>query len=181
MIESRAVNIQPVVTGILLVLGIGFLVANARLILEYVKFLRRRRPALLIWPSPKPPVLRNGAGSRGHLRAAGVLQSHLPAAAGLRRSHDVPVLYAYLLPLSLRIRRGFYEDGIWADSAFIPYSEVGRHQLAGRQTPGHLIVISRLRNLARRLAVPLDNYAAARRLLRDKIARHDIHFTGTRS
>ena len=34
----------------LLVLGAGFLVANARLILEYLRFLRRRRSALLIWP-----------------------------------------------------------------------------------------------------------------------------------
>ncbi len=42
-----------------------------------------------------------------------------------------------------------------------------------------LIVISRLRNLARRLTVPGDNYGAARRLLRDKIGEHEIHFTGT--
>ena len=42
-----------------------------------------------------------------------------------------------------------------------------------------LIVISRLRNLARRLAVPLEHYGAARRLLRDKIGGHEIHFSGT--
>jgi hypothetical protein len=41
-----------------------------------------------------------------------------------------------------------------------------------------LVVISRLRSLARRLIVPLEHYGAARRLLRDKIAAHDIHFTG---
>jgi hypothetical protein len=41
-----------------------------------------------------------------------------------------------------------------------------------------LIITSRLRNLARRLIVPVNHYAAARRLLRDKIAKHDIHFTG---
>ena len=33
--------------------------------------------------------------------------------------------FGYLLPLSRRIGRGFYEDGIWADSSFIPYNEVG--------------------------------------------------------
>jgi len=27
--------------------------------------------------------------------------------------------------------------------------------------------------------VPIENYSAARRLLRDKIAAHDIHFSGT--
>ena len=40
-------------------------------------------------------------------------------------------------------------------------------------------MISRLRNLARRLTVPGDKYGAARRLLRDKIGEHEIHFTGT--
>jgi hypothetical protein len=42
-----------------------------------------------------------------------------------------------------------------------------------------LILISRLRNLARRLIVPGDKYGAARRLLRDKIGEHEIHFAGT--
>jgi hypothetical protein len=86
--------------------------------------------------------------------------------------------YAYFFPMSLTIGRGFYEDGIWAETAFIPYNEVsgiswreGEHQVT-------LIVISRLRSLARRLIVPGDKYGAARRLLRDKIGEHAIHFTG---
>jgi len=87
--------------------------------------------------------------------------------------------YAYCFPMSLTIGRGFYEDGIWADTTFIPYHEVagiswreGEHQV-------HLIVISRLRNLARRLNVPGDKYGAARRLLRDKIGEHAMNFAGT--
>jgi hypothetical protein len=36
----------------------------------------------------------------------------------------------------------------------------------------------RMRAFARRLEVPDRYYGAARRLLRDKIAAHDIHFTG---
>ena len=87
--------------------------------------------------------------------------------------------YAYFFPMSLTIGRGFYEDGIWADTAFIPYHEVGGISWREGEHQISLIVISRLRNLARRLAVPMENYGAARRLLRDKIARHDIHFTGT--
>jgi hypothetical protein len=42
-----------------------------------------------------------------------------------------------------------------------------------------LIIISRLRNLARRLSVPGDKYGAARRLLRDKIGDHEISFFDT--
>src|SRR5439155_26552232 len=44
-----------VATGILLLLGIGFLVANLRLPVEYVRYLRRRRHAVLTWPGAKPP------------------------------------------------------------------------------------------------------------------------------
>ena len=37
----------------------------------------------------------------------------------------------------------------------------------------------RLKNIATHLVVPSDHYAAARRLLRDKIAAHDLDFKGT--
>jgi hypothetical protein len=42
-----------------------------------------------------------------------------------------------------------------------------------------LLLLSRLKHIARRLVVPSSHYAAARRLLRDKIAAHDLHFAGT--
>jgi hypothetical protein len=89
------------------------------------------------------------------------------------------VYYCYALPLSLRIGRGFYEDGIWADNAFIPYQEIGGISWREDEHQVSLVVISRLRNLARRLNVPGDKYGAARRLLRDKIGEHAIHFSGT--
>ena len=41
-----------------------------------------------------------------------------------------------------------------------------------------LVMMHRMRAFARSLAVPQSYYGAARRLLRDKIAAHDIHFTG---
>ncbi len=87
--------------------------------------------------------------------------------------------YGYLLPLSGRIGRGFYADGIWADISFIRYDEVGGISWREGEHQVTLVVISKLRNLARRLTVPVENYGAARRLLRDKIAAHDIQFAGT--
>ena len=87
--------------------------------------------------------------------------------------------YAYFFPMSLTIGRGFYEDGIWAETTFIPYNEVGGISWREGEHQVTLIVISRLRSLARRLTVPGDKYGAARRLLRDKIGEHAIHFTGT--
>ena len=87
------------------------------------------------------------------------------------------VYYAYALPLSLKIGRGFYEDGIWADGGFMPYSSIGG--LAWREGDQlTLVMMHRMRAFARRLVVPENYYGAARRLLRDKIAAHDIHFTG---
>ena len=165
-------------TATLLVLGAGFLIANVRLIAEYFRFVRRRGQALLSWPSPVPPYY-------GMQLAIGI-------AVGLLLFYKLAVLhrqafgesmmflyYAYLVPLSLRIRRGFYQDGIWADSTFIPYNEVGGLTWREAGDKVSLIVISRLRNLARRLAVPAEHYGAARKLLRDKIGAHEIHFLGT--
>ena len=172
------VNVQTFVTGVLLLLGGGFLVANARLMLEYARFRRLRRGALLIWPSPKPPYY-GLALTLGIVFGLLVLYKVIVLRRQAFGEGMMFLYYAYLLPLSLRIRRGFYEDGIWADSSFIPYREVGGISWREGQQQVTLIVISRLRNLARRLVVPAEHYGAARRLLRDKIAQHDIHFTGT--
>lgn len=171
-------QVQPILQDVLIVLGVGFLVADVRLAIDYLRFQRRHRDALLVWPAPTPPYYR--------------LALAIGVALGLLIFYKLVVLrtqvfgeammflyYAYMLPLSRRIRRGFYGEGIWTDGGFLPYQEIGgiswregEHQVA-------LILISRLRNLARRLTVPGDRYGAARRILRDKIATHEIHFTGT--
>jgi hypothetical protein len=161
-----------------MVLGAGFLVANARLAIEYFTFLKRRRAALLTWPGPRPPYygLTQGLGV-----ATGLLVAFKLLVVRRQAFGEVMmfVYFGYLVPLSRRIGRGFYEDGIWADSAFIPYNEVGGISWREGEHAVSLIVISRLRNLARRLAVPLEHYGAARRLLREKIGEHEIHFFGT--
>ena len=79
--------------------------------------------------------------------------------------------------MSLRIGRGFYEDGIWADGGFMPYSHIGGLTWREDDTVT-LVLMHRMRQFARQLTVPHPYYGAARRLLRDKIAAHDIHFTG---
>ena len=133
---------------------------------------------MLIWPGPRPPYF--------------LLQLVMGATLGFLAFYKYAYLhkqvfgetmmciyYAYMVPLQQRIGRGFYEDGIWADSAFIPYEEVGGVTWREGQQQSTLIVISRLKNLARRLVVPGDKYGAARRVLRDKIAAHTIQFSGT--
>jgi hypothetical protein len=163
------VNVQPV----LLLLGAGFVVVNARVLLQYFRFLRRRRTALLIWPAPKPPqyMLSLAIGvALGLLVFVKLVFIHRQAFGETMMF----IYYAYLMPLSRRIGRGFYRDGIWADSGFIPYSEVGGISWREGEQKITLVIVSKLRNLARRLIVPGDKYGAARRLLRDKIGEHTI-------
>ena len=169
---------QLILRSVLLLLGAGFLIANAQLVLEHLRFRRRRRGALLTWPPPKPPYY-------GMALAIGVMMGFL-VFYKILVLREYPfgeimmfVYYAYLTPLNRRIGRGFYEDGIWADNAFIPYQEVGGISWREGEHQVTLVVISRLRNLARRLIVPGDRYGAARRLLRDKIGEHAIQFAGT--
>jgi len=163
------------VTGTLILLGAGFLVANARLTIEYLRFLRRKRAAVLTWPTPRPPHygLTIGLGiATGILVVVKLLVVHRQAFGELMMF----VYFGYLVPLSQRIGRRFYQDGIWADSVFIPYTEVGGISWREGEHSVSLVVISRLRNLARKLVVPPEHYGAARRVLRDKIGEHEIQF-----
>jgi hypothetical protein len=166
------------ITGTLVLLGAGFLVANLRLAIEYVRYLRRKGDAVLTWPSPRPPNYRLTVAlgvATGLLVVVKLLVVHRQAFGELMMF----VYFGYLVPLTQKIGRGFYQDGIWADSTFIPYSEVGGISWREGEHAVSLVVISRLKNLARKLAVPPEHYGAARRLLRDKIGEHEIHFYGT--
>lgn len=161
----------------LLLIGAGFLIANAKMFLEYLKYRRLRPGALLTWPSPKP---RNYLLTLALGVATGLLAANKLRVARYPFGELMMFLYfACLTPLNRQIGRGFYQDGIWADSGFMPYNEVGGISWRETENAVWLIVISRLRSLARKLAVPLEHYGAARRLLRDKIGEHQIHFSGT--
>jgi hypothetical protein len=169
-----------ILARVLFLLGVGFFVANLRVFLDWVRFMRRRSSALVTWPGPRPPYY-------GLLLAIGVGLGLLLfyKLVFLRRSPlrvfgeaMMFLYYGYALPLSRRIKRGFYEDGIWAESGFVPYGQIGA--VAWREGPEiTLVIVNRIRNLARRLVVPAVHYAAARRLLRDKIAAHEIQLMST--
>jgi len=184
---TGAADVQAIIASTFLLLGAGFLIANARLAFQYALFVKRRRGALLTWRGSKPPyyVMQLAIGV-----FLGVILIYNVARVyrlyhGFRVDSRIFgqammfVYYAYLFPMSRSIARGFYQEGIWAESAFIPYNEIGGISWREGEHDVVLIITSRLRNLARRLIVPASEYAGARRLLRDKIARHDIHFTGT--
>jgi len=181
---TGATDVQGIISATFFLLGVGFLAANIRLGLEYSRYLARRRAALLTWRGAKPPyyVMQIALGVfLGVLLLYNVFRLYrgVPADWRLFGQGMMFIYYAYLFPITRNIERGFYQDGIWADNAFIAYNEIGGISWREGEHDVTLIITSRLRNLARRLLVPGNQYAAARRLLRDKIARHDIHFSGT--
>jgi hypothetical protein len=173
---------------LLLLLGIGFLVANVRAAIDGLRFLRRRSSALLTWHGPKPRYY-------GMQLALGVILGLLLTYHIINVMRTDPplrgrfapqlfgismmfVYYGYLVPLSRRIGRGFYADGIWSETGFVPYWRIGAVSWREGEEIA-LVIVSRLRNLARRLVVPGVHYGAARRLLREKIAAHDIQLIHT--
>ena len=171
---------------ILLVLGLGFLIANLRVALELMRWMRHRSKALITWPARKPPYygLSLGIGLmlgililvKAYLawRRGGVLAEWL-SLFGRNAFGELMmfVYFGYMMPLSTRITRGLYVDGIWTDSGFMPYEQIGG--ITWREgTHPTLVIISRLKALARRLEVPASFLAEVRRVLRDKISTHAI-------
>jgi hypothetical protein len=172
---------EAVLPRVLFWLGVGFLVANIRLLVQFLRFLRLRSSAVLTWPAGRPPYAVFFAALGGALGLIIIVK------LGIQRMPPLDVFgesmmlvyYGYAAPLSWRIGRGFYRDGIWAESGFMKYSDIGGLTWReGEQEQVTLVLISRVRRLARRLRVPTELYGEARRLLRDRIATHDIHFAG---
>ena len=173
---------------LLLLLGIGFLVANVRVGIDALRFLRRRSSALLTWRGPRPRYY--GLQLALGVVLGGLLAYHtinVMRIAPQLRGRFAPqlfgismmfVYYGYLVPLNRRIGRGFYADGIWSETGFVPYWRIGAVSWREGEEIA-LVIVSRLRNLARRLVVPGAHYGAARRLLREKIAAHDIQLIHT--
>ncbi|HEY2431058.1 MAG TPA: hypothetical protein VGI12_00195 [Vicinamibacterales bacterium] len=160
-------------------LGAGFLVFNLYLFLQYDRNRRLQRAALVTWPPPRPPLYRL------FLWVGAVLAIVIFYKLAVLRTAPqhvfgetmMLVYYVYAMPLGLKIRRGLYEDGIWTDGGYIAYGNIGGLTWREGEQP-ILVILYRWRSFARRLSVPQPVYGEARKVLRQKIAAHDIHFTG---
>jgi hypothetical protein len=158
----------------LLALGMLFVIVDLWVGWQIASWWRRRTGAVLVWPPPKPPYY-------GLNLAIGVLLGVLlfvtayllRPTASLFGIAMMFIYYGYLLPLSTRIKRGLYADGIWTDSGFMRYAEIGGLTWKGSDT---LVLASRRKTLARRLSVPGVHLGEVRHVLREKIGAHDIEF-----
>ena len=170
---------QALLTAFLNVLGGGFLIFNLYLFFQYLRNRRLQSSALVTWPAPRPPLFRLFLWVGAVLAIVifyklAVLKLHPKYVFG---ETMMLVYYVYAMPLAQKIRRGLYADGIWTDSGYMPYSAIGG--LTWRDGPPiRLVLLYRWRTFARHVIVPEPLYGESRRVLRDKIAAHDIHFTG---
>jgi hypothetical protein len=168
---------------ILLVFGVGFLIANVRVGIQLLRWRQRRRHALVTWPASKPPFYAMSLGIGVLLGLLLLLKAYLalrgnpPLDEWFRRFTSdafgelmMFIYFGYMLPFSTRITRGLYADGLWTDTGFMPYEQVGGISWRG----GTLVVISRHKSQARRMEVPSAALGELRRHLRDKISSHDI-------
>ena len=165
---------------LLFVFGLGFLTANLKLLADLFRYYRRKRSAVLIWEAPKPKWYAFSLALGvvlGLLIGVKFFMLRWPAGQ-LFGEAMMFVYYGYAFPLSTRISRGFYRDGIWSDSGFMRWAQISAvsWKEGDRVT---LILISHFRNIARHLEIPGHLYGQARRLLRDRIKAHDITIGGT--
>ena len=165
--------------GLLFLFGIGFFAANVKVTADLIRFFTRRSSALLIWENPKPRYYGFALALGAVLGLLVVLKIFvLGRSPGEVFGEVMMFLYfGYAVPLSTRISRGFYRDGVWADTGFMPWGQISAVSWKEGETVT-LILISHFRSIARRLQVPGHLYGQARRLLRDRIASHDIHIGG---
>jgi hypothetical protein len=164
---------------LLVLFGIGFLFANLRLGLDLLRYQRRRRATLLVWPGQRPRFYGLNLGLGVVFAVLIVIKAFV-----LRRPLDqlfgesmMLLYYGYLFPLSVRIERGFYRDGVWADSGFLHWADVSAVSWKDGR-PITLVLISDRRHVGRRLEVPGPMYGEVRRLLRDRIQTQGLHIGG---
>jgi len=177
--EGMAPSVAWLAPRILLIFGIGFLVANLQAGLMLAAYRRRRRATLLVWQPPRPRLY-------GFSLGLGLVLAALLAVELLVRGAPQTVFgeammflyYAYAFPLSARIERGFYDEGVWADTGFLRWAEIGGVAWREGASSVTLVLLSRGRGVARRLEVPANLYGQVRRLLRDRVKAHGIDIGG---
>jgi hypothetical protein len=167
---------QALLPHVLFLFGIGFFAANMKVVADLLRFRVRKTSALLVWENPKPRYYGFALALGAVLGVLVAVKMFILGRAPNQLFGEVMmfVYYGYAFPLSTRIARGFYRDGIWSDHGFMPWGQISA--VSWKEEGGvTLVLVSHFRSIATSLAVPGHLYGQARRLLRDKIRTHDIH------
>jgi len=165
---------------LLLLFGVGFLVANLLGLAEQARYWRRRRTSLLTWSGKRPQLYQMQVGIGVALGFLFIYDLLLRPGV-VEQTFGVGMMFVYyagIVPLSGRIERGFYRDGIWSDRRFVRYSRIGAMSWNEEAEPV-LLLAWRNGRTATRLSVPGHQFGAVRRLLRDLIGHHTIRLEDT--
>ena len=168
-------ELAPALRQALLALGVLFVIVDVKVGAQILSWWQKRKQAIVTWPGPKPPFYAINlfiGVMLGILLFITIAVVPRPAASVFGVTMMF-LYYGYLLPLSARIRRGLYQDGIWTDSGFMSYTDIGGLTWNGDDT---LVIASRHKTLARRLVVPGVHLGEVRHFLREKIGDHAIEF-----
>jgi hypothetical protein len=163
---------------VMFLFGVGFLGANLVTLHEWWHDWRRRKDTILVWRMRPPrfsflPILI--AVALGVLIVYKLVALQWPVQR-LFGEGMMLAYYGFLYPLGLRAKRGFYEQGVRLDRGFLAWGDISG--LSWREGPPPVLVAACGRKQrAGLLTVPLDQFGAARRVLRDRIAAHQIHYT----
>jgi hypothetical protein len=162
---------------LLYVFGVGFLAANLVTAYVCIQDWRRRKDALLAWRMPPTRFAALPALISAGLGILIIYKLFFLEWPVWRLFGEAMMLayYGYLYPLSLRLSRGFYEQGIRLDRGFVRWQDITGLTWHREGTP--VLVVAHRHRQAGRLTVPLEHLGAARRVLRDRIAAHQIRFT----
>ena len=162
---------------LLYLFGVGFLAANLVTAWVCVRDWRRRRDAILAWRMPPPrfaalPVLISLGLSLLIVYKLIVLEWPVWRLFG---EAMMLTYYGDLYALTLLLKRGFFEQGVRFDRGFARWEDI--RGLTWHHEGPPVLVAAHRRQQAGRLTVPLEYLGAARRVLRDRIAAHQIQFT----
>ncbi len=160
----------------LLLFGVGFLAANLVLLNDYLAFRRRRSHAILTWVVPRPSTFALSKWIAVGLGLV-ILYKLFLLHWRLDQVFGEVMMFAYygiVYPLSFRVERGFYREGVWLERRFVKYGDITGLTWREDAIPV-LVVVAGHQQRAGRLSVPPAHYGEARRLLRDHIKAHDLH------
>ena len=162
---------------LLFVFGVGCFLANVKVTTDLLRFLARKSSALLIWQNPKPRHYGFALALGAILGLLLVVKIFLLGRSPQELFGEIMMFlyFGYAVPLSTRIARGFYRDGVWSDSGFMPWGQIQAVSWREDESDVTLVLVSHFKNIARRLEVPGHLYGEARRVLRDKVKAQDIH------
>jgi len=165
---------------LLFLFGIGFFAANVKVGTDLLRYQRRKRSALLIWQNPKPRYYHFSLALGAVLVCLFLFKLFIQhrEMKTLLGEAMMSVYYVFAVPFSSRIARGFYQEGIWSDTGFMPWEQISAVSWKEEGGITLLILVSHLKSIARHVQVPGHLYGQARRLLQDRIKSQEMHMGG---